>query len=253
MYKSKLALCSILIFLTGCQSDREVLTDLNEREANEILVFLDREGIYGYKKPEVKPVQGSKSWDIFVKAKDSIRAMRLIEEVGLPSRRIEQFLPYQEDAKFVSSKAKEHLKFQTSLGERLANTIRKIDGVIDCEVHLSLPNEIQKVHKKDSKRAAASVFIKHSGVLNKPGSYLSIKIKQFVASSVQGLSEADVTLIDENSEFRKAKDNQSKQWVSVWSMIIAKESLLRFRVIFMSMIATNLSLLWLLFKRYLKS
>ena len=105
------------------------------------------------------------------------------------------------------------------------------------------------------------MYVKHNGVLNDPNSHLETKIKRLVAASVPGLDYDNVTIIGERARFSDfplglsvGGGEEEKQFVSIWSIIIAKESVTRFRLFFFSftilILILTVSLIWLCWKIY---
>lgn len=255
--------CLVLPLLTSCESQKTIVNGLDEKEANEIVVFLSTKGINATKvKVEAAGGGGGKlpTYDIQVSEKQGIEAMALLNQAGLPRRRSQSLLGIFSNAgSLVPSEMQEKVRYQAGLAEQIASTIRKIDGVLDAEVQISFPEEDPLTGKTKGK-ITASVFVKHNGVLDDPNSHLITKIKRFVASSVTGLDYDNVTVIPvlaRNAEYTGpalTSEGQEKQYVSVWTIILAKESLTRFRIIFFSLILLVLllilALVWLSWKMF---
>lgn len=96
-------------------------------------------------------------------------------------------------------------------------------------------------------------------MLDDPNTQLVTKIKRLVAGSITGLDIDNVTLISDRARFGEVigggpQGEDEKDFVSVWTMIIGKESLTRFRIIFFSFILITLvlliSLVWVSWKIY---
>ncbi len=137
----------------------------------------------------------------------------------------------------------EKIRYQAGLGEQIASVIRKIDGVLDADVQISFPEEDPlNVGKGPKQPITASVYVKHTGVLDDPNSQLIPKIKRLVSSSVTGLDYDNVDVTGDKARYtdyggsNSVRSDQEKSYVSVWSLIIAKESLTRFRIIFFTLV-----------------
>lgn len=240
-----LPLCLVAI-LTSCSSKKTIVNGLDEKEANEIWVYLSSKGI------DVSKVQSTEGagaggkkvvlWDIQVPSDKASEALALLNQVGLPKRQAQRLLGLFQDVGLVPSEMTEKIRYQAGLGEQIASVIRKMDGVIDADVQLSFPEEDPlNLGKGPKEPITASVYVKHTGVLDDPNSQLIPKIKRLVSSSVTGLDYDNVNVTgdrvrstDFNSDtIRFEKD---KSYVSIWTLIIAKESLTRFRIIFFTLI-----------------
>ncbi len=258
-----LLLCFIIPFLTSCEGSKTIVNGLDEKDANEILVFLSSKGIEAEKvKAESAGGGGGGGavveWNIVVKSPESAEAMRLLNQQGLPRRKSQNLLGIFSNGGLVPSDLQEKIKYRAALAEQLASTLRKYEGILDADVQVSFPEEDPLNPGKMKGKITASVWIKHSGVLDDPNSHLRTKIQRFVASSVTGLDPDDVTVIGERSRLSDSPSMSSssleeeKQYVQTWSIVIAKESLKRFRIIFfaftIALLGLLLSLIWLLWK-----
>lgn len=257
--------CLILCLLTGCESSRTIVNGLEEREANEILVFLSSKNIDAAKQPTPAAGGGGgakiPTYDIVVPSTEATEAMALLNQAGLPRRKTQNLLGIFSNVGLVPSEMQEKIRYQAGLAEQIASTIRKIDGVLDAEVQISFPEEDPLNPGKTKGKITASVYVKHNGVLDDPNSHLITKIKRLVASSVTGLDYDDVTVIPDlarNSDILTGTitgaNQEEKQYVSVWTIILAKESLTKFRIVFFSFVLLILILIlaivWLSWKLY---
>lgn len=248
--------------LTSCESRRTIVNGLDEKEANEILVFLSNRGIDANKIPALVEGAGSNRvalWNISVQSTQANEAMALLNQVGLPRRRGQNLLGIFSNVGLVPSGMEQKIRYQAGLAEQIASTIRRIDGVLEADVQISFPEEDPLNPAAQKQKITASVFIKHSGVLDDPNAHLMTRIKRLVSGSVNGLDFDRVTVIGDRARFGDAPLNmlglsgeEDRPFVHVWSMIVAKDSLTRFRVIFFSftllLMLLILSLIWILWK-----
>jgi len=243
-----LLLCFCLPLITGCESRKTIVNGLDEKEANEIIVYLSTKNIDVVKLP-AKAAEGGgggatiQLWDISVPDTQSLEAMSYLNQVGLPRRRSQNLLNIFTGSGLVPSEMEQQIRYQAGLAEQIASIIRKIDGILDAEVQISFPKE-DPLNPADEKKQkiTSSVYVKHNGVLDDPNSHLVTKIKRLVAASVAGLDYDNVTVIGERGRFSEYQplvgsgvlSEEEKQYVTVWTIILAQESLSRFRIIFFS-------------------
>lgn len=259
-----LALSTSLV-LTSCESQKTIVNALDEREANEILVFLASKNISANKIPSGGGGGGGGAasklvlWDISVSEKDATEAMALLNQAGLPRKRSQNLLSIFSNVGLVPSERQDKIRYEAGLAEQIASVIRKIDGVLDAEVQISFPEEDPLNPGKTKGKITASVYVKHNGVLDDPNSHLVTKIKRLVAASITGLDYNDVTVIsdrargsDLTSSF--TPEQEEKSFVSIWTIVLAKESVNRFRIVFFTfsflILLLSLALLWLAWKIY---
>jgi type III secretion protein J len=259
-----LILATLLTVSTACESKRTVVNGLDEREANEIVVYLNSKGIQATK---MRSTEGGTAggaialWDITVDYDEGTKAMSLLNNAGLPRRKSQSLLNLFGNVGLVPTDLQEKIRYQAGLAEQIASTIRKIDGVLDAEVQISFPEDDPLNPNAPKKDITASIYVKHSGVLDDPNTHLATKIKQLVTSSITGLKYDNVTLIPDRARYNEIppggfsqKSDEDKQWVNVWSVIIAKDSLTRFRVIFFTfcliILLFSMTLVWIGWKMY---
>lgn len=260
-----------LVFLTSCEKQMVIVTDVPEREANEILVFLSSKGIPAVKTPSPSAAGPGAAatagvlWSIAVDEKQMIDAMAILNRNGLPRKKAIRLLDIFAKAALVSSEKEENIRFQAGLAAQIAGTIRKIDGVIDADVELSIPEQeliLPGSEERERKKIAASIFVKHQGILDDPNSHLVSKIKRLVAGSIAGLDINEVTVISDRSRFTDITlediseeiTPKAKEYVSIWSIIMSKGSASRFRFLFFilifGIILFGLFIGWMFWKFY---
>lgn len=267
MRKFLLCMSAFFLCLTGCVKNTVVVNDIEEREANEIVVFLISRGITAHKvnaKATGIGDNGPPMYSIEVNKKDMTQAMAILNQNGLPRKKGTNLLELFAKQGLMTTEKEETIRYQAGLEQQIANTIRKIDGVIDADVRLSFPPDVNSVTSAtpvSSQKVTAAVYVKHQGIMDDPNSHLVPKIKRLVSGSVNGLDINDVTVISDRSRFSdisftatETALNQPKDYTSIWSIVVANQSLLPFRLLFSTLIAINILLLallcWILWKCY---
>ena len=228
--------------MTSCQNQTTIVNGLDQNEANEILVFLSSKGIDANKVVSAgKTGTGASAtalWDIAVNTEQVTEAMSLLNQAGLPRRRGQNLLGIFSNVGLVPSDLEQKIRYEAGLAETIASTIRKIDGVLDANVQISFPQEDPLNPGQYKGKITASVYVKHSGVLDDPNSHLISKIKRLVASSITGLDYDNVTVIPDRARYSEIQPGagvvgeEEKQYVNVWSIILAKDSVTKFRILF---------------------
>lgn len=240
-----------LLFLSSCEKRAVIINDIDEREANEIVVFLSSKGIDASKVQShaiAGPAVGAETsirWSIAVDEKQTIDAMAILNRNGLPRKKAPNLLELFAKSGLVSSEREENIRYQAGLAAQIAGTIRKIDGVIDADVELSIPSEeaIPGLETGPKKRITAAVYVKHQGILDDPNSHLVTKIKRLVSGSIAGLDVNDVIVISDRSRFTDVSVKEiseeitpkAKEYVSIWSIVMSKTSAGRFRFLFFTL------------------
>ncbi len=254
----------VVFILTGCSSDRTIVNNLEERDANEIMVFLANKGIPSAKVAIAESGGGGgpkiPMYDIRVPEERATEAMAMLNMAGLPRRRGQSLLGIFTGGGLVPSQMEEKIRYQQGLAQDIANTIRKIDGVLDADVQLSFPEEDPLNPEKNTGQVTASVYVKHNGVLDDPNAHLETKIRRMVASSIPGLKFDKVTVIGDRARFTNTPvdikaTSADRGLVGIWSIFVAKESISRFQVIFFTFLILIsillIALAWLIWKFYI--
>ncbi len=240
-----------LLLLTSCGGGQPIVNHVQEREANEIIVFLASKGITAEKvKASDTGVAaagggGPMMWNIYVPEKHSTEAMALLNQYGLPRSSGTNLLELFAKQGLMSSDKEEAIRFQAGLAEELTNIVRKMDGVIDASVQISYPKGETAPGEKPPKMTAA-VYIKHTGMLDDPNNHLETKIKRLLAGSVTDLSFDNVAVISDRSRLTDLEilaqgeplsmKEQKKSMVKMWSVVMTRDSIGHFRTLFITMI-----------------
>lgn len=256
-----------LFFLSGCGENQSVVNNVSEREANEIIVFLVSKGIEAQKIKAASTQAGGVSavslWNITVPPKNAVEAMALLNQQGLPKRRGTTLLELFAKSGLMSSDKEENIRYQAGIEQELKNIIVKIDGVIDADVQISFPTT-ETLPGAAPQKTKASVYVKHQGVFDDPNNHLETKIKRLIAGAIENLDFEDVSVISDKSKISSislkpekdliASKTTGKEYVSIWSIIMTKNSAGKFKTIFFLLIGLILILGsgigWLIYKYY---
>ena len=261
-----------LFLLTGCENNSVIINNIDEREANEIVVFLASKGIHAQKVAATSASPGATNiattWNIAVESKRATEAMSILNYNGLPRLKTTNLLQLFAKSGLMTSGNEDQIRYQAGLAAQISGMIRKIDGVIDAEVQLSFPTVSSTPPSPGAAPVAppkitAAVYVKHQGILDDPNSHLVLKIKRLVAGSVTGLDINDVTVISDRSRFtdivltpsvEALEQGKDQEYVSIWSIVMSKKSANRFRTIFFILILFAIVfavvLGWLVWKFY---
>lgn len=257
-----------LFFLTSCESNQSIVANIDEKEANEIVVYLASKGIPAQKVQAATSELAAATaaqYNIMVESSRSVDAMAILNKVGLPRRMGTNLLELFAKSGLMSSDREETIRYQAGLAEELQNTIRKIDGVLDADVQLSFPpSETIATPGAPIPKITASVYIKHQGVLDDPNNHMETKIKRLLAGSVNGLNYDNVVVVSDRSRFTDitltpegepiSNTAIEQTYVTIWGLVLTKSSLLRFRFIFFTFIFCIALLCflsgWIIYKFY---
>lgn len=259
-----LLLC-LIPFLTSCDRSKTIVNGLEEKEANEIVVLLSTKNIEATKVQSDEGTGGGGAqkvilWNIAVPEQSATQAMSVLNNAGLPRTKGQNLLNIFSNTGLVPTDMAEKIRYQAGLASQIASTIRNIDGVLDADVLISFPEQDPLNPTAPKKDITASVYVKHSGVLDDPNTHLITKIKNLVTSSISGLKYENVTLIPDRARLTDLPtggctfSDSEDQMVRVWTMHIDKDSVTLFRVIFFSfcilILLMTVAVVWICWKTF---
>jgi len=260
--------CLLLgIFLASCESHNSIVNNVDEREANEIVVYLASKGISAQKVQAPPSEAGGTTallYNIMVGDDRAIDAMAILNRAGLPRRMGPNLLELFGKSGLMTTDREETIRYQAGLAEELQNTIRKMDGVLDAAVQISFPTETSPLPGTPVPKVTASVYVKHQGILEDPNSHLEMKIKRLMAGSISGLDYNDVAVVSDRSRYLDVQLPMEKEmvgpktlqqnYVTIWGLVMTKASLSKFRFIFFTFIILLLAFIsllgWIIYKFY---
>jgi len=177
------ALLLSICVLAGCK--QAIYTQLNEAEANDVLVALIRGGIEAEKR-----ATDDKQFSVFVRDADVATAIELLRADALPAQRYSNLGQVFERNGLISSPTEERMRYIHGLQQELSHTLSEIDGVVVARVHIVVP--AQDALDTTVKPSSASVFIKHRPDLNMQ--LLVPAVKDLVVRSIEGLGPDNVAV-----------------------------------------------------------
>lgn len=262
------ALCSLtaLLLLTGCEEKTSIISGIDEKEANIIIVMLQSRGISATKMQVAVSgagAQNAPTYNISVPDSQRVDAIAFLNQNGLPKKKGTTLLELFGKQGLMTTEKEETIRYQAGLAQQIANTIMMIDGVIDASVQLSFPpTETIPGQQQTEKKITAAVYVKHQGVIDDPNAHLEDKIKRLVSGSVTGLDMNDVTVVSDRSRFTDITIDQLQEnmvsdageYVSIWNIVMSKNSTAWFRTLFffLSIFLLLFAVLagWLIWKIY---
>lgn len=257
---------TILLLLTGCEEKTAIVSGVDEKEANIIIVMLQSRGISAAKTQVATTGAGEQAaptYYISVPDSQRVDAIAFLNQNGLPKKKGTTLLELFGKQGLMTTEKEETIRYQAGLSQQIANTIMMIDGVIDASVQLSFPpEETIPGQQQAEKKITAAVYVKHQGVIDDPNTHLEDKIKRLVSGSVTGLDMNDVTVVSDRSRFTDITIDQLQdtmisdtgEYVSIWNIVMNKSSATRFRMLFffLSLFLIIFAILaaWLIWKVY---
>lgn len=176
----------LLVWLTACSSNVELIASLQDPEANEVISALLHAGISASKIPGKDGIVS-----IQVDGKDVSHALDTLNAAGLPRARYSGFGEVFKKDGLISSPLEERARYIYSLSQELENTLSQIDGVLSARVHVVLPE--RGAAGDPSLPSSASVFLKYRPDFDLDP--ITPQIRRLVTNSIPGLSSEKVSIV----------------------------------------------------------
>ncbi len=181
---------ALVALLAGC-GDEPLLHDLGERQANEVLVALDEEGVAATKTRQ----EGTEAaWTVSVGRGEGGKAHRLLAARQLPRARPQGLGDVFAQGGLVPTPVEERARWLLALSGELARSVEALDGVVEARVHLGLPAEDPlRPGIRPAPRAAVLVKCRPAACASlrelEPG------LRSLVAGAAEGLAPEAVAVV----------------------------------------------------------
>lgn len=179
------AVLTLALLLAGC-GKIALFSDLAEQEANEMMAILVPRDIDCTKTPAKEG-----KWNLKVGPKDFPRAVDLLKAHGYPRDKFVRIGDVFQKSGLVSSPTEERIRYMYALSQEIAETLMRIDGVMNARVHIVIPDNDPLAAKVTP--SSAAVFIRY-----RPGfdiESLTPQLKNLVMRSIEGLNYDNVSLV----------------------------------------------------------
>jgi type III secretion protein J len=174
----------------GCARE-EILHDLDERQAAEVVVALDDGGIEAGK---ARAGGSEGGFTVEVSSPDAPRALRILAERDLPRPRPPGFGEVFSKGGLVPTPTEERALYQHAVAGELARSVEGIDGVVGARVHLALA-EPDPLHPGERPAPRASVLVRCRPAACAGVRELEQGIRALVAGAADRLEPAAVAVV----------------------------------------------------------
>jgi type III secretion protein J len=182
----RLCLAGVIMLLTACGAQVELLSAISESEANEALAALLDADIKAAKTPGKEGLV-----NLQVEQSQVAKAITILQAEGLPRERYAKMGEVFRKEGLISSPLEERARYLWALSQELSATVSQIDGVMKARVHVVLPE--RSTGGDPALPSSAAVFIKYKQGYNLDDAIPSIK--RLVANSISGLTADKVSVV----------------------------------------------------------
>ncbi len=229
---ARLLAFGLCLLLAACKV--ELHSGLDERDANEILAILMKNGIAAS-----RSAAKDKTLTVMVEEESFAEAVDILQAHSLPREKFNDLCSVFTGEGMISSPIEDRARLICALGQELSRTISEIDGVMSARVHVVLPEN--DLGRSTAKPSSASVFIRHHE--DAPLDKLSPQIKMLVANGIEGLvyDRVSVAMVPVISPVQIA--TSSNDYTAVAGLWVHNTSALRARLTVYPLIALLLAAL----------
>lgn len=181
---------SALVILAQVGCSVEIIHDLQESQANEILAALNSQGVSGEK---LRVAQGSKaSYTVSVGRGDAVTAWRVLREQNLPRPKLKGLGEVFGKTGLIPTATQERALMHHALAGELSKTLRSVDGVLEARVHVVLPTRDPLAPTDQPLPGPKASVLLHVGA---EPPLQTAQVQQLVAGAIKGLKPAAVSVI----------------------------------------------------------
>ena len=232
----------LLALVAGCTSRVDLYSNLQQREANEMMAILQDERI------GVTKVAGEEgTWNLLVPTVEFSQSVESLKAQGYPRDVHSNMGELFQKSGLVSSPSETRIRYIHGKQEEIVETItRVIPGVLTARVHIVPPDDDPFKKGSDLEQGSVSVVLRHR---HDAGDEISIpEISRIVAAALEGVSheQVEVALHRAADPAKLLREKPDPEYVDVLSLRMAPDSVTRFWSLFggVSGVATlNLALL----------
>jgi type III secretion protein J len=166
-----------------------IAADLEESDANRVLVALEQNGVVSQK--EGDPEREGR-WRVTVGRDDASAAVSVLRQENLPPPSSPTVLGALGEGSLVPSRTAEHAKLVAGTAGELERSLRAIDGILSARVHLAVPVRSALAGEFKDPAPTASVLLAFRGA-NPP--LPTPEVQRLISGAVPGLLSDQVSVV----------------------------------------------------------
>jgi type III secretion protein J len=225
------------LFLSAC--DQPLHHGLDEEEANAMVVVLDRAG---YQADKIRDPDDGERWAVTVPSSQRVDAWEMLQQEGFPRRTEGGFGDFYPGGGLIPTATEERIVLQYATARELQTSLLRVDGIIDANVHLVLP-EKPRVQMSGTTRAEprASVLVQWRLSDGEPP-LDEEEIRLLVSGGVEELAPEQVHVVMSPVAIAE-RDESAPQLVQVGPIAVApaSQNILQIMILLMGAVIIALS------------
>jgi len=211
---SALGLIFAVIIMSGC-NDEKVLDNLTQEQANQVLTVLQQHNVSAHKNGNLKA-----GYAVTVSSVENTAALSIISQYQLPWAADVQIGHAFPDSSLVSSPGAEQARVRSLQEQRLEQSLRIIDQVVNARVHISYPYYANDISGRKS-ASHIGILISYKGEVDK--SIFISQIKNLIKNSIDDIRYENISVVLFNAPViqysapLKVTDSASGFWLILFS------------------------------------
>ncbi|MEB5957501.1 type III secretion inner membrane ring lipoprotein SctJ [Escherichia coli] len=185
-YSRALATAVLALMLSAC-NDEKLLFNLTQEQANQVLAILQQHDISAKKEGTIKT-----GYTITVNEQESTAALSIINQYQLPWSAEVQIAQAFPDDSLVASPNAEQVRVLSFQEQRLEQSLRMIDQVVNARVHVSYPSFYNDTSEKISTEHV-SVLITYKGDID-DNMFIS-QVKTLIKNSFANVRYENISVV----------------------------------------------------------
>jgi type III secretion protein J len=211
--------------LGGCSIDLQ--HNLSEKDANDILVLLNENGIST--KKIVDTGGNEPTYTIQVAKSDAAQAAKLLNENSLPRPDADGLSSCRKNKGMIPTQTEERCMLLEALGGEVSNALNHVDGVLEAKAIVMIP-EANDLTTQAKPLPSASVFVKYRPTLEGKPPLEESRIKAFVATAVPEMKAENVTVLLSQAQPVSSDINPDSRMVDVLGLRMTASSVSQFKL-----------------------
>ncbi len=237
--------CCICLAFALCGCSANVAHNLEESDANRIVVALTRQGLSAQKASDA---QHEGRWVVEVPRERSAEALELLASAQLPPQKTTGLLEALGEGGLVPSPVAEQARLLAGTAGELERSLRAVEGVVTARVHLAAAPVSPLALPEERGQPSASVLLTYRGASSPLG---PLDIQRLVAGALPGLKPEQVTVVA--APVPALREAVSRDWAQLGPLTVAKKSRSQLRALVGGIVVTNLALLGVLLWVWLRA
>lgn len=175
-----------VLLISGC-NDENILDNLSQEQANQVLTILQQHNISAHKNGNLKA-----GYSVIVGKTENTAALSIISQYQLPWSADVQIGNAFPDSSLVSSPGAEQARVRSLQEQRLEQSLRIIDQVVNARVHISYPYNTNDISSRKS-ASHIGILISYKGEIDE-NIFIS-QIKSFIKNSIDDIRYENISVV----------------------------------------------------------